>query len=216
MTTTASSPALSLRNVVVTYPDGDSRVTALNNVSLDVKPGELTAVIGESGSGKSTLLSVAAGLIEPDSGTVERTGSRGLIFQQANLLAALTAREQLLIIDHMEGRKPRQDRADELLSFVGLEGFGNRRMNQLSGGQRQRVNIARALMGQPSVLLADEPTSALDSKLSREIAKLLRGVTDDFGTATLFITHDRSLLDYADTVVEVKDGKLSEYSELAA
>ncbi|ACP34043.1 ABC transporter ATP-binding protein [Corynebacterium aurimucosum] len=216
MTTTASSPALSLRDIVVTYPDGQSRTTALDGVSLDIKPGELTAVIGESGSGKSTLLSVAAGLIEPDSGTVEMHGTRGLIFQQANLLAALTAREQLLIIDHMEGRKPRGDRADELLSFVGLEGFGNRRMNQLSGGQRQRVNIARALMGQPSVLLADEPTSALDSKLSREIAKLLRGVTDDFDTATLFITHDRRLLDYADTVVEVKDGKLSEYSELAA
>lgn len=215
MTTTAT-PALSLRDIVVTYPDGESRVTALDGVSLDVKPGELTAVIGESGSGKSTLLSVAAGLIEPDSGTVERTGTRGLIFQQANLLASLTAREQLLIIDHMEGRKPRQDRADELLSFVGLEDFGNRRMNQLSGGQRQRVNIARALMGQPSVLLADEPTSALDSKLSREIAKLLRGVTEDFATATLFITHDRSLLDYADRVLEVKDGKVSAYSEVAA
>ena len=88
MTTTAT-PALSLRDVVVTYPDGESRVTALDGVSLDVKPGELCAVIGESGSGKSTLLSVAAGLIEPDSGTVEHTGSRGLIFQQANLLACL-------------------------------------------------------------------------------------------------------------------------------
>ncbi|MHA7726032.1 ABC transporter ATP-binding protein [Corynebacterium hesseae] len=215
MTTTAT-PALSLRDIVVTYPDGESRVTALDGVSLDVKPGELTAVIGESGSGKSTLLSVAAGLIEPDSGTVEMHGTRGLIFQQANLIASLTAREQLLIIDHLEGRKPRQDRADELLSFVGLEDFGNRRMNQLSGGQRQRVNIARALMGQPSVLLADEPTSALDSKLSREIAKLLRGVTEDFDIATLFITHDRSLLDYADRVLEVKDGKVSAYSEVAA
>ncbi|HCT9180632.1 MULTISPECIES: ABC transporter ATP-binding protein [Corynebacterium] len=215
MTTTAT-PALSLRDIVVTYPDGESRVTALDGVSLDVNPGELTAVIGESGSGKSTLLSVAAGLIEPDSGTVEMHGTRGLIFQQANLIASLTAREQLLIIDHMEGRKPRQDRADELLSFVGLEGFGNRRMNQLSGGQRQRVNIARALMGQPSVLLADEPTSALDSKLSRDIAKLLRGVTEDFDTATLFITHDRSLLDYADRVLEVKDGHVSAYSDVAA
>lgn len=215
MTTTAT-PALSLRDTVVTYPDGESRVTALDGVSLDVKPGELTAVIGESGSGKSTLLSVAAGLIEPDSGTVERTGTRGLIFQQANLIASLTAREQLLIIDHMEGRKLRQDRADELLNFVGLEGFGNRRMNQLSGGQRQRVNIARALMGQSSVLLADEPTSALDSKLSRDIANLLRGVTEDFGTATLFITHDRSLLDHADRVVEVKDGHVSAYSDVAA
>lgn len=215
MTTTAT-PALSLRDIVVTYPDGESRVTALDGVSLDVNPGELTAVIGESGSGKSTLLSVAAGLIEPDSGSVEMHGTRGLIFQQANLIASLTAREQLLIIDHMEGHKPRQDRADELLSFVGLEGFGNRRMNQLSGGQRQRVNIARALMSQPSVLLADEPTSALDSKLSRDIAKLLRGVTEDFGTATLFITHDRSLLDYADRVLEVKDGHVSAYSDVAA
>ncbi|MCG7228674.1 ABC transporter ATP-binding protein [Corynebacterium minutissimum] len=215
MTTTAT-PALSLRDIVVTYPDGESRVTALDGVSLDVNPGELTAVIGESGSGKSTLLSVAAGLIEPDSGSVEMHGTRGLIFQQANLIASLTAREQLLIIDHMEGHKPRQDSADELLSFVGLEGFGNRRMNQLSGGQRQRVNIARALMSQPSVLLADEPTSALDSKLSRDIAKLLRGVTEDFGTATLFITHDRSLLDYADRVLEVKDGHVSAYSDVAA
>lgn len=214
--TSTTSPALSLRDVVVTYPDGQSRITALDGVSLDVRPGELTAVIGESGSGKSTLLSVAAGLIEPDSGSVEKYGTRGLIFQQANLLASLTAREQLLIIDHIAGTKPRQDRADELLRFVGLEGLGNRRMNQLSGGQRQRVNIARALMGQPSVLLADEPTSALDSQLSREIAKLLRGVTDDFGTATLFITHDRSLLDYADRVVEVKDGKLSAYADVAA
>ena len=214
--TSTTSPALSLRDVVVTYPDGQSRITALDGVSLDVRPGELTAVIGESGSGKSTLLSVAAGLIEPDSGTVEMHGTRGLIFQQANLLASLTAREQLLIIDHIAGTKPRQDRADELLRFVGLEGLGNRRMNQLSGGQRQRVNIARALMGQPSVLLADEPTSALDSQLSREIAQLLRGVTDDFGTATLFITHDRSLLDYADRVVEVKDGKLSAYADVAA
>ena len=214
--TSTTSPALSLRDVVVTYPDGQSRITALDGVSLDVRPGELTAVIGESGSGKSTLLSVAAGLIEPDSGSVEKHGTRGLIFQQANLLASLTAREQLLIIDHIAGTKPRQDRADELLRFVGLEGLGNRRMNQLSGGQRQRVNIARALMGQPSVLLADEPTSALDSQLSREIAKLLRGVTDDFGTATLFITHDRSLLDYADRVVEVKDGKLSAYADVAA
>ena len=214
--TSTTSPALSLRDVVVTYPDGQSRITALDGVSLDVRPGELTAVIGESGSGKSTLLSVAAGLIEPDSGSVEKHGTRGLIFQQANLLASLTAREQLLIIDHIAGTKPRQDRADELLRFVGLEGLGNRRMNQLSGGQRQRVNIARALMGQPSVLLADEPTSALDSQLSREIAKLLRGVTDDFGTATLFITHDRSLLDYADRIVEVKDGKLSAYADVAA
>ncbi|MDO5032617.1 ABC transporter ATP-binding protein [Corynebacterium sp.] len=211
---TSNTPSLCVDNVTVTYPDGNQRVTALDGVSLNLYPGEVCAVLGESGSGKSTLLSVAAGLITPDSGTATMRGSRGLIFQQANLLASLTAEEQLLIVDHIEGRKPRPQRARELLELVGLGGLGKRRMNQLSGGQRQRVNIARALMGQPEVLLADEPTSALDSALSREIATLLRDVTQRFDTATMFVTHDRSLLDVADRVVDVRDGKVYEDGEL--
>ena len=200
---------LEIENVTVTFPDGRERVVALDDVSLAIKPGQLMAVVGESGSGKSTLLSVAAGLIEPDSGRVRVSGERGIIFQQSNLVSPLNALDQLLIVDHMAGRKPRREKARELLEYVGLPGMEARRITQLSGGQRQRINIARALMADPEVLLADEPTAALDSALSRDVAKLLRDITDEQQTATMFVTHDRSLLDFADTVVTVKDGKLA-------
>lgn len=200
---------LEIENVTVTFPDGRDRVVALDDVSLAIKPGQLMAVVGESGSGKSTLLSVAAGLIEPDSGRVRVSSERGIIFQQSNLVSSLNALDQLLIVDHMEGRKPRREKARELLEYVGLPGMEARRITQLSGGQRQRINIARALMADPEVLLADEPTAALDSSLSRDAAKLLRDITDEQQTATMFVTHDRSLLEFADSVVTVKDGKLA-------
>ena len=132
----------------------------------------------------------------------------GMVFQQPNLLPALTARDQLLITDHIRGDKPRHHRADELLAQVGLEGLGDRRITQLSGGQRQRVAIARALMGEPKVLLADEPTSALDSRLSRDVMDLLVELTRSQNLATVVITHDRGLLDFADDVVEIRDGVL--------
>lgn len=201
---------LTLDHITLTYPDGPTEVTAVDDVSLTVRPGELTALVGESGSGKSSLLAVAAGLQAPTSGQVLPSGEVGLIFQQANLLASLTAREQLLITDHIRGRTPRPDRADELLVRVGLEGFGHRRMNQLSGGQRQRVNIARALMGSPAVLLADEPTSALDTRLAREVVDLLADITRETQAATLMVTHDRTLLDTFDRVIEMRDGRVRE------
>ena len=191
-------------------------LAALADASLKAESNTLTAIVGESGSGKSTLLSVAAGLITPDSGSVQVDGTRSIIFQQANLLSSLNVRDQLLIMDHIAGRKLRPQRADELLDFVGLAGMGNRRMGQMSGGQRQRVNIARALMEQPDLLLADEPTSALDSHLSQEIIRLLRDVTQEMNTATVLVTHDRSLLTFADRVVEVKDGRVSEQEKVAA
>ena len=136
-----------------------------------------------------------------------------MIFQQANLLASLTVRDQLLVTDHIRGLRgralrERAGRAAELLDRVGLAGLGDRRMGQLSGGQRQRVNIARALMGQPVLLLADEPTAALDARLSRDIVTLLRGLTDDTGVATVMVTHDRSLLDAVDEVVTVADARV--------
>lgn len=221
-----SAVAVSLNDVTVTYPDGENRVVALDKVSLDVQAGEFIALVGESGSGKSTLLSVAAGLVVPDSGTVtvadrrldkadEATRSRirrdhiGIIFQQANLIASLTVCEQLLVMDHVRGVSMRPSRADELLALVGLSGFGNRRMHQLSGGQRQRVNIARALMADPSLLLADEPTSALDSRLSKEIMDVLSGVVKELGVATVVVTHDRSLLRFTDRSVEACDGRIA-------
>jgi len=218
--------ALEISQSTVVYPDGESTVTALDKADLSAKPGELTAIIGESGSGKSTLLSVAAGLVTPTSGRVEVAGidltgaddktrskvrreNIGVIFQQANLLASLTVREQLLIMDHIRGVRMRPQRADELLEQVGLANLGSRRMAQLSGGQRQRVNIARALMAEPALLLADEPTSALDSSLSQEIMALIAKLTREMNTATVMVTHDRRLLDYVDQAVEVRDGRVA-------
>ncbi|MDK4209133.1 ABC transporter ATP-binding protein [Corynebacterium accolens] len=203
------STILDIRNATVTFQDGTTTTTALDDATFSADSDTLTAIVGESGSGKSTLLSVGAGLITPDSGTVEVNGTNSIIFQQSNLLSSLKVRDQLLIMDHMAGRKLRKDRADELLEFVGLKGTGNRRIGQLSGGQAQRVNIARALMDEPNLLLADEPTSALDSHLSQEIIRLLRDITQEMHTATVLVTHDRSLLTFADHVVEVKDGRVS-------
>src|SRR5699024_10026978 len=208
--------ALKISNATVIYPDGESTVTALDNADLATKPGEMTAIVGESGSGKSTLLSVAAGLVSPNSGSVEvagidltgaddKTRSQvrrdhiGVIFQQANLIASLTVREQLLIMDHIRGVRMRPSHADELLDLVGLDGMGNRRMAQLSGGQRQRVNIARALMADP--------------ELSQEIMGLIVRLTREMNTATVMVTHDRSLLDFVDQAVEVHDGRVN-YAEV--
>ena len=183
------STILDIRNATVTFQDGTTTTTALDNATFSADSDTLTAIVGESGSGKSTLLSVAAGLITPDSGTVSVEGTNSLVFQQSNLLSSLKVRDQLLIMDHMAGRKLRKDRADELLEFVGLKGLGDRRIGQLSGGQAQRVNIARALMDEPNLLLADEPTSALDSHLSQEIIRLLRDITQEMHTATVLVTH---------------------------
>ncbi|MGN0097491.1 MAG: ABC transporter ATP-binding protein [Corynebacterium sp.] len=212
MTVTATRTVLNLDDVCVTYPDGDRAVTALDHVTFTANAGELTAVVGESGSGKSTLLSVAAGLSTPDTGSVDVNGATGMVFQSANLLGSLTVRQQLLVTDHIRGTRitrSRRRHAEGLLSRVGLDGYGDRRVHQLSGGQRQRVNIARALTGDPSLLLADEPTSALDHALSRRIVELLRELTTERGLATVLVTHDRSLLDQADRVVDMRDGRLT-------
>ncbi|WP_042423275.1 ABC transporter ATP-binding protein [Streptacidiphilus anmyonensis] len=222
--------SLVLSDIVLTYPDGDRRLTALDAVSLEVGPGEFTAVVGPSGSGKSSLLAVAATLLTPDSGRVviggqdaatlndrQRTALRrdtiGIVFQQSNLLASLTAVEQLQAVAHLRGEKPRAAlrRAEGLLASVGLtDGKQHRRPHQLSGGERQRVNIARALFAEPSVLLIDEPTSALDHERGEQIVGLLARITREHGTATVMVTHDKAQLAAADRVLEMVDGRLGE------
>lgn len=204
---------LELKDITVAFQDGQEKRTVLDHLDFTAKPGEMTFIVGESGSGKSTLLSVAAGLISPDSGTAQLNGvdvdddvrrdKIGMIFQQANLIAALNVRDQLLVTDHIRGLRPRKERADELLATVGLDGLGDRRMGALSGGQRQRVGIARALMGEPDLLLADEPTASLDADRSQEIVTLLRQLTEDRGIACGFVTHDRSLITARDEVFEL-------------
>ncbi|MEU7178218.1 ABC transporter ATP-binding protein [Streptomyces celluloflavus] len=220
--------SLELTDVTLTYPDGGARLTALDNVSLTVPAGSMTAVIGPSGSGKSSLLAVAATLITPDRGrvvidgrdtaglgraalTALRRTTIGTVFQQPNLLPSLTAAEQLQVMAHLDGRSPRaaRPRALELLAAVGLAEQADRRPHQLSGGQRQRINIARALMNEPAVLLVDEPTSALDQERGAAVLDLLTALTHQRATATVLVTHDRSHLGAVDEVVEVLDGRLS-------
>ncbi|MDX2340078.1 ABC transporter ATP-binding protein [Micrococcus sp. M4NT] len=227
-----TTPALSVRDAVLEYPDGERGVLrALDGVSMDLLRGTFTALVGPSGSGKSSLLAVAAGLIEPTSGSVrvagrevtalsrgERTALRGreigVVFQQPNLLASLTAREQLELTVHLDRSATRadktaaRDRALELLERVDLAAHADKRPHQLSGGQRQRVNIVRALMASPALLLVDEPTSALDRERSAAVIGLLGELTRDEGAATLMVTHDHEFLGATDRTLTMVDGRL--------
>lgn len=217
---------LQLTDLTLTYPDGDSRLTALDRVSMCAEPGRVTAVVGPSGSGKSSLLAVAATLITPEEGQVLLDGAElsalssgerarvrreeiGIVFQTSNLLASLTALEQLTVMAHLGGRSVAraEQQAMELLDAVGLAEQAGRRPHQLSGGQRQRVTIARGLMNEPSLLLVDEPTSALDSERGAAVLGLLRRLTLERDVATVMVTHDHEQLTHADEVVEIVDGK---------
>ena len=220
---------MKISDVTLTFPDGDSRVTAVNNVTLEVAPGNVVVLTGPSGSGKSSLLAVAATLMRPDSGSViidgvdvtqlsRRDADRfrrehiGIVFQQSNLIPSLTAREQLIAVSAMtDGRKGRarvEARADELLEAVGLAAKSGLRPHQLSGGQRQRVNIARALIGSPSLLLVDEPTSALDQENGATITRLIGDLTAVSGASTLFVTHNLTQVPADAKIVTMVDGAL--------
>jgi putative ABC transport system ATP-binding protein len=220
--------ALHLSSVSLVLGRGQTAVTVLDDVDLTVAPGEVVAIVGPSGSGKSSLLAVSGGLRLPTRGSVaiggrdtaELSGAGltrlrrervGYVFQQANLFAALTVREQLLVRSHIGGRITGGDRerAGELLAAVGLEHRAGHRPHELSGGERQRAGLARALLARPEVLLVDEPTSALDRAGSARIAELIADQTRHAGCATLIVTHDHDILGYADRVHELRDGRLA-------
>ncbi|HSP53764.1 MAG TPA: ABC transporter ATP-binding protein [Cryobacterium sp.] len=230
---------ISLDNITLTFPDGVDSVTAVDAVSLRVDRGTIVGITGPSGSGKSSLLAVASTLITPDSGSVHigdvdatllslsekaelRRDRLGIVFQQSNLLPALTAREQLVVMGELAGGRGRRARrasgirADELLDAVGLLGQAGKRPAQLSGGQRQRVNIARALMNDPTVLVVDEPTSALDQERGSSILELILRLTVEHDTATVLVTHDQRLLPLMDSVHTMVDGALTTTRQVVA
>jgi putative ABC transport system ATP-binding protein len=221
---------LQVKDVSLVLGDGDQRITALDHVNLEVAAGQLLAVVGPSGSGKSSLLAVVGGLRRPSSGQIRIDGADltdlsaealttlrrdriGFVFQQSNLVPSLTALDQLLLTVHLRGRNPGaadRDKARALLNDVGMGHRENNRPAGLSGGERQRVGIARALMSDPAIMLVDEPTSMLDHGRGQQVIELLARECHQRRVATLMVTHDPAMLDSADRVVTIIDGRLTD------
>jgi len=216
---------LKIENLCKTYGKGENEVKALDNVSFTVPKGQMTAVIGPSGSGKSTLLHVIGGVERPTSGKVFLDGQDvyaqnnknlaifrrrqvGLIYQFYNLIPVLSAEENITLPSVMDGRKPDQERLEQLLKLLSIEERRHHLPSQLSGGQQQRVSIGRALFTSPQIILADEPTGNLDSKNSAEIIALLRQSNREFDQTTLIITHDENIALQCDRIITISDGKI--------
>lgn len=214
-------------NLIKEY-GGVVKTRALNGVDLKIGNQEFSCIIGPSGCGKSTLLNLLGALDRPDGGSLQfrgielsamsenelaafRNKSIGFVFQFHHLLPEFNALENVLLPSWIEtGRvnQHRQKRAIELLELVGLEGKIKNPANNLSGGQQQRVSIARALINSPELVLADEPTGNLDSESTEQVYELLRVISREMGTAFLIVTHDRSIAQKCDRIIEMKDGRI--------
>ena len=225
----ASAPAIEAIGLTKVYGSGNTEVVAMRDVSLTVERGEVVALLGPSGAGKSTLLT-AIGLINPptagriviggtpvleaDQALVDLRAFRrqhlGFVFQKANLIPFLNARENVQVALEINDTTPRaaRRRAMELLDYLGVADRAGNLPDALSGGQQQRVAVARALANEPSLILADEPTAALDSHRGRQVMELFRKVAHEHGSAVLVVTHDHRALDVFDRTLEMEDGRL--------
>ena len=218
---------LEVRSISKTYGSGETAVHALKNVSFSVPKGEFVAIVGESGSGKTTLLNMLGALDTPTSGkvlidgkdtlsmkeralTVFRRRNIGFIFQAFNLVPELTVEQNMIFPVLLDYQKPNKKYLEELLSVLNLQERRNHLPSQLSGGQQQRVAIGRALMTRPSLILADEPTGNLDSQNSSEVIALLREASKKYEQTIIMITHNRSIAQTADRVLNVSDGVLTD------
>ena len=222
--------AVRTESLVRHYHLGHSVIRAVDGVSLSIKRGEFTSLLGASGSGKSTLMNLIAGLDSPDSGTIVVQGQDiaklspeqlaqyrrhtvGMVFQSFNLVSTMTLAENVeLPMRFAEiDRKERQTRVQEALQQVGLGGRLEHRPSEMSGGEQQRAALARALVNRPQVLLADEPTGNLDSKTGTEILDLIRSLNRNLGMTVIMVTHERNLAErYSDRMVFLGDGKVLE------
>jgi putative ABC transport system ATP-binding protein len=227
-----AAPAIAARAVdaVKTYGQGETAVTALAGVNLEIPRGRFTAVMGPSGSGKSTLMHAMAGLDDLTSGhvyigevdlttlkekelTVLRRDHVGFVFQAFNLVPTLTAEENILLPQSLGGREPDRAWFDQVIETVGLANRLHHRPSELSGGQQQRVAVARALVGRPQLAFADEPTGNLDSNAGAEILKFMREAVDDLGQTIVMVTHDPVAASYSDRVVFLVDGQITDHMD---
>ncbi|MFB7113735.1 ABC transporter ATP-binding protein [Streptomyces sp. NPDC056190] len=218
-----------VEDVHKSYGQAAAAVHALRGVSFEVPRGELVALKGRSGSGKTTLLNIVGGLDEPDRGRVHVDGRDlselgedgllalrrdriGFVFQSFGLIPILTAAENVGVPMRLRRADPRarEERVELLLSLVGLADHARQRPGELSGGQQQRVAIARALANEPALLIADEPTGQLDAETGHAVMELLRAVVRSEQVTALVATHDATLLDLADRVLELRDGEIVE------
>ncbi len=221
----SANAAVEARGLVRRYGEGTTAVEALRGVDIDVRSGELVAVMGPSGSGKSTLMHILAGLDKPTSGTVKIAGTEitdlddtrltrlrrehiGFVFQFFNLLPMLDAEENVLLPLSIAGEKPDKAWLEELLTKMGLDKRRDHRPSELSGGEQQRVAIARSLVTRPTILFADEPTGNLDSKTSGEILDLIRDSVDSYGQTMVMVTHEARAASTADRILFLNDGQI--------
>ena len=219
---------LEVNNICKTYGSGETAVHALKQVSFSVPKGEYVAIVGESGSGKSTLLNMIGALDTPDSGkvtiggkdifamndsklTVFRRRNIGFIFQAFNLVPELTVEQNIMFPVLLDYQKPDRKYLEELLTVLNLQERRNHLPTQLSGGQQQRVAIGRALITRPSLILADEPTGNLDTQNSSEVIALLKEASRKYEQTIIMITHNRSIAQSADRILQVADGVLTDW-----
>lgn len=217
---------LRVENLTKIYGKGENEVIALNNVSFSVNKGEFVAIVGASGSGKSTLLHLMGGVDRPTSGKVFiddkdiysfnddklaifRRRQVGLIYQFYNLIPILNVEENITLPLALDNRKVDPEVLNDLLKRLGLENRRNHLPNQLSGGQQQRTSIGRALITNPSIILADEPTGNLDSKASDEIVEILKRSNKELNQTIIMITHNMEIAKECDRIIKIEDGKIA-------
>lgn len=218
---------LKVENLTKTYGSGENLVHAVDDVSFSVEKGEFVAIVGASGSGKSTLLHLIGGVDRPTSGKIFVDGNDiskmnddklavfrrrqvGIIYQFYNLIPILTVEENITLPCDLDGRGVDRERLEMILDSFGLRARRKHLPNQLSGGQQQRTSIARALINNPSLVLADEPTGNLDSKSSEEVMSMLKMCNQSYGQTVIMITHNLDIAKQADRIITISDGKIVE------
>lgn len=218
---------LKVENLIKNYGSGENLVNAVDDVSFSVEKGEFVAIVGASGSGKSTLLHLIGGVDRPTSGKIFVDGNDiskmnddklavfrrrqvGIVYQFYNLIPILTVEENITLPCDLDDRGVDRERLEMILDSFGLRARRKHLPNQLSGGQQQRTSIARALINNPSLVLADEPTGNLDSKSSEEVMSMLKMCNQSYGQTVIMITHNLDIAKQADRIITISDGKIVE------